>query len=229
MNRKEILDQISQIESRLAQMDSEGGEYEGGQRFIITPDIPGVKITDMAAEIAQKRAGQMFPSATERAKGAEQEMFGGRIEMMTDLFDKAYPFTREATALKPMEEMFGDSAMYDKAIGAEVGARKMFGAYPKTPVEGEPGWSDVMAYEDMSEGFLTTLAKQAGEQRPTNQDISRFKKSLMSFGNDPRRNEILKQALQRDLQTLSPRDFLYKHTQNPMYAPRKKINANQIP
>lgn len=185
---------------------------------------------DPEVELAKEQLKSSFPSASEKSKLAEQEQYGSRIKKMVDLFKSSYPASREKTLIGQVGKnipLFGQSALYDRAVGAELSGkipipftqgipvgRLPAGAYPRE----DKDWSKMAAYEDMAEGFLTTLAKEAGEQRPTDQDVARFKKSLMGYGKDPGTNEILMESLSKDASTLSPKEFLGKYTGNSAYS-----------
>jgi hypothetical protein len=226
MTEDEILARIQKLESMKSRRGSGG--------LVVTPKISGLDITDLDAErrIAQskKEVEAQFPTAKERSDLAEKEQYSNRIERMTNLFEKSYPASRRKTVFGKYGSnipVFGKSAMYDRAIGTEISGkvnlpfgvsipfgRTSTGAYPRE----DQDWSNINAYEDLSEGFLTTLAKQAGEQRPTDQDVERFRRSLMGFGKDPGTNKILAEQLRSDMKTLSPRQFLSKYTGNPIYS-----------
>jgi len=214
MTEEEILSRISQLEAMKQKRSSPS------RGLIMSPKIEGMEITDLDAmrrkKMMEQEVGAQFPSAKERGDLAEKDLYTNRIQNMTQIFDKAYPFSRQDTSAGKAQKQFpafGRMGVSDKLIGAEVAGKRMTGMYPKS--EGpEAGWDDINAYEDLSAGFLTTLAKQAGEQRPTDQDVQRFKKSLMGFGKDPGTNKILRDTLMQDSQTMSPKAFLLKYTGN---------------
>ena len=219
MEREQILQRLNELKQKKAQL-SQGSGFGG---VIVQPKVPGLEITDLDAmkriEQAKAESKLMYPSASEKKELAEKDQYSNRINSMVELFDRAYPVSRQGTFGAKMGTRFpkfGQTAMDDKLIGAEVAIKKATGSYPENQ-PGKPGWDDIMAYEDLSDGFLTTLAKQAGEQRPTDADVRRFRKSLMGFGKTSGRNEILKKMLQQDSQTLSPKQFLYKYTGNEAY------------
>lgn len=216
MDDQQILQRIEELQNKRAKIASQSGF--GG--VIATPKIPGVEITDLDAIRERKRAEAesklMYPTATEKRDIQEDSKFGNRINNMIALFDRAYPVTRNQTTVGKMAQKspkFGQSAISDRLIGLESSGRAKFGAYQKAP-DDSPDFDDVSEYINQSEGFLTTMAKRAGEQRPTDADVRRFRKAIMGFGKTRDQNEIAKQILAQDAQNMSPREFLLKYTGN---------------
>lgn len=232
---EEIMADIQQLK----QMSAQRGGNRQSRRMVVLPKIKGMEIFDpemeMSKKLLEKEASMQYPSATERTKIQEQDMLSDRIKGMMNIFDKAYPASRTKTfvgsKLKSIP-MIGNSAMYDRLIGAELSGkiplpfskeeipigRLQTGSYPRA----DEDWNSMAAYEDMSGGLLTTLAKRAGEQRPTDEDVKRFRPSLPGFGKDPGTNRILKEALLQDAEALSPQELYAKYTGRVSNLPMRK-------
>lgn len=200
-----------------------------GNQFILTPQFSssgiGFNVFSPEAERAKQEIKQSFPSVSEKKQMGEDKQVANRIERLVNVFDRAYPIVREQSTVNKVRQFMPqnvqDDAYWRRLEGAEANTRAKLGFYDE-PKGQEPSLADVKLYDDLSEGFITTLARRAGEQRVSDQDAKRFRRSLMNFGDEQRINDGKKAAMLEDANTLSPGQFLSKYTGNPDYQKNEK-------
>lgn len=134
--------------------------------------------------------GNLRPKAPQRIKKtAAQEKrdveigeLKGQAEGLIDLFGKA----REEAASIPG---VGELGIGGRIAGVAAGIRGKAGMSPAVNV-----------YQDKRKAFATIVAKAAGEQRPTDQDIERFMETLPDIGKNDEENSMIIDQLVADLE-----------------------------
>lgn len=218
------------------QTTNSGNQLGSDQQIMITPSFSGGRagfdIYNPALERQKLALKSSFPSAGEKKELREERQVKSRIDNLIDIFSSAQPVVENRTLTGQIAKSFPEfkkTGLFPKISGTEANLRASSGLYKQS--EGnEPGFEDVGAYNDLAEGFVTTLARRAGEQRVSDLDAKRFRRSLMQFYKPGRQNELLKQQLLQDSQILSSGQFLSKYTGNPIYEAEelKKVGKNRM-
>ena len=148
-------------------------------------------------------------TASEKASGkvsgtaaAESQLVLGKANILLDLFNDA---RSEAQSLFPN---IGKEALSGKTSGFYA---KQMGRVNKLP--------KVIAYQAKRKTFATTIAKAAGEVRPTDEDIRRFMEALPDISLPDETNEILLRSMYQELESQGAKNVWEKFG--------KGINQNQ--
>lgn len=131
------------------------------------------------------------PSEAEKKSLNENAALKGQFGDIIDLFDKGNV---------EVDTVFGQpkaGKVLSKGTKEIVrGKQSNFMAW-----SGDDRLQTAAAYNDKMEGFVTVAAKSAGEQRPTDEDVKRFKKGMPGYDKPEARNKILKEQLMKDLES----------------------------
>jgi hypothetical protein len=133
-------------------------------------------------------------SAAQEKRDVEISELEGQAKNLIDLF---------SSARKEAETVPG--------IGKQGYSGRIAGA--ATVAKGKLGYSPtVNVYQDKLKAFATTVAKAAGEQRPTDEDIKRFIDTMPSIAKSDEENNLLMDGLVADLQARGAKALWYEKT-----------------
>jgi hypothetical protein len=146
------------------------------------------------------RKTQPTPFEKEQGKisgkaAAEAQLVLGKANILTDLFDQA---RNEAKLAFPD---IGRTDLRGKTSGFIA---KQMGRINKLPT--------VIAYQARKKAFATTIAKAAGEVRPTDEDIKRFMESLPDLSLPDETNDILLNTMYSELDSQGAKNVWDKYS-----------------
>lgn len=148
-----------------------GQNQISGQQNIVGDEKYRVKGYD---QLGRSLGTEPIPrNATQEKRDVENAELGGQSKIMIDLFNSAH---KEASE---MSEQFGKPGVGGRIANLNVIVAGKLGNAPA-----------VNTFQDKIKAFASTVAKQAGEVRPTDADIERFIQAMLNLGKNDKENAI---------------------------------------